>query len=103
MRSGMEHERIELITLATDLNTPIGKIKTATGFLKGEGDEMVSQGNTMYRYLDEKEARKYTGNPSRSTFWKWRKMGLKTLRIGGRIVFDPNSLREFIQKGGVEQ
>lgn len=47
-------------------------------------------------FVSEKEARKYCGNVSRSTFWHWQKRGLRSYLIGGRRLFMPDDLKSFV-------
>lgn len=47
-------------------------------------------------FVSEKEARKFCGNVSRSTFWHWQKRGLPSYLIGGRRLFLPDELKAFV-------
>lgn len=47
-------------------------------------------------FISEKEARKFCGNVSRSTFWHWQKRGLTSYLIGGRRLFQPEDLKAFV-------
>lgn len=47
-------------------------------------------------FISEKEARKFCGNVSRSTFWYWQKRGLISYLIGGRRLFLPEDLKAFV-------
>ena len=47
-------------------------------------------------FISEKEARKYCGNISRSTFWHWQKRGPRPYPIGGRRLYLPEDLRAFV-------
>jgi hypothetical protein len=48
--------------------------------------------------LDEPAARVWTGSPSRTTFWRWRKQGLRMVKIGGRVFYKPSDLQAFVDK-----
>lgn len=50
-------------------------------------------------FISEKDARKYCGNVSRSTFWHWQKRGLKSYLVGGRRLFLPDDLKAFVLDG----
>ncbi len=54
---------------------------------------------TPVGFISEKDARKYCGNVSRSTFWHWQKRGLKSYLVGGRRLFLPDDLKAFVLDG----
>ena len=89
----MDKERIKIITLASDPETPEDRITAGLEALKS--DKGIPKPKPS-GFLDEKGARAFCGGVSRSTFWLWRKNGLPEHKIGGRILFDPDELRNYI-------
>lgn len=87
----MEKIRQDLITIAASPATSLFQVQAGLDAIKnGKAQEQISG------YLNEMEARKFAGNLSRSTLWNWRRQGLKSKKVNGRRLFDPDDLRKFI-------
>lgn len=59
--------------------------------------------NKMEGFLDDRTARQFCGNVSRSTLWQWRKKnGLKFYSVGGRRFYKSEDLEKFIESRAFE-
>lgn len=56
----------------------------------------LQQGMENDKFFSEVEARKYSGNVSRSTFWHWKKKGLRSYKIGGRRLYRSEDIKRFV-------
>lgn len=90
----MNRIRQELITIAAT-ETDLSKIQSGLDAIKtGKSQEHVSG------YLSEKGACKFSGNCSRSKLWSMRQEGLKSYKLNGRRLYDPEDIKSFIRKEG---
>ena len=46
--------------------------------------------------IDERNARRALGGISRASLWNYRRAGLPFVKLPGRIMFEPDRLREWI-------
>ncbi len=93
----MDPLRTNLISLAADLATPYEAVSGAVRFIEGwVPGEIQSQTG----FLSDKDARKYAGCISRATLYLWRKRGLRYYEVGGRVLYLPADITDFIKRNG---
>ena len=46
--------------------------------------------------VNEREARRALGGISRATLWNYRRAGLPFVKLPGRLMFEPDRLREWV-------
>ncbi|WP_288559158.1 hypothetical protein [uncultured Victivallis sp.] len=88
----MKNAKDKLLELVVTGNLSDEVLSNALALLLAK--EMPGENPTGF--ISEKEARKFCGNVSRSTFWHWQKRGLPSYLIGGRRLFLPDELKAFV-------
>lgn len=92
----MEKDRGRLVEMAVDTSVPTCLIERAVGLLTNGNVEIAGGDGGTRGFLDEKAARRYAGNISRSSLWLWRRRGLKSYPVGGRRLYRAADIDEFI-------
>lgn len=89
----MEKHRTDLARAALDPSISEVRIAAAIDALSGNVKENVRES-----YISEKDARKYLGNMTRTSIYRFRKMGLKSYTTGGRVLYKQSDLDEFVNE-----
>jgi hypothetical protein len=89
----MENVKEKLLTSVITGKFSDEVLSDALAILQGK---TLSPEETPVGFMSEKEARKYCGNVSRSTFWHWQKQGLRSYLVRGRRLFLADDLRAFV-------
>ena len=89
------------MTKQNDLAELLQGLANAAGGLSAKLENGAgSNPATAQGYMSEQEARAFMGGISRTAIWKLRKSGgLKFYRMGRRVLYDPCSIRTFVEKG----
>ena len=88
----MEKIRQDLITIAASPETDLGAIQLGLAAVRKEEEPSQKKAG----FLSEKEALQFAGHITRSTLWGWGQNGLRSYKVNGRRLFDPDDIREFI-------
>ncbi|OGV52930.1 MAG: hypothetical protein A2017_09275 [Lentisphaerae bacterium GWF2_44_16] len=83
--------------LAVDNAAVLRKIQ---GVLAGKHEENVNNNNG---FMSVEAAQEFLGGISRGHLWNLRRQGLKFHKVGGRVVFLPDELRNWVFNNRKEQ
>ena len=81
-----------LARVALDPTTPPERVAAALAALRGS----AGTGKKETGFFSEKEARDFLGGISRMAVWQLRHRGLKSYRVGRRVLYDPKELHAFV-------
>jgi len=87
----MVKHRTDLARAALDPSISEVRIAAAINALSGN-----DKGNVRESYISEKDARKYLGNITRTSIYRFRKKGLRSYSTGGRVLYKKSDLDEFV-------
>ena len=91
----MDTNQRQLVEATLDPRTPAERVKAALRVIEGTDEENAEESG---KFLDLKTARKYAGNVSRTTFYRWVQSGLRCYRIRRRLMFRTADIADFIIK-----
>jgi len=85
----------EILQAVLSPETSIRRLNTALSVLT---DTEIGAGTVQTAgFLDDAAARRYAGNVSRTQLWNWRKTGLRSYKVGGRILYRGTDIDAFFK------